>query len=94
MSPTYIAAREKLHQIIDTLPDTLLEEVAQLIENAQVKPTQPYVLKETRAEYHVDEPEFIPVHFPEGILKGVDFTPEYIAQARKELWAGFGESVE
>jgi hypothetical protein len=36
-------------------------------------------------------PPFEPVNFPEGILEGYDFSPEFIAEARKELWAGFGK---
>jgi hypothetical protein len=39
------------------------------------------------------EPPFEPVYFPEGILKGYDFSPELINQARKEMWAGFGQTV-
>lgn len=36
-------------------------------------------------------PLFNPVYFPEGILQGYDFSPEFIADARKEMWARFGE---
>jgi len=39
------------------------------------------------------EPPFEPVYFPEGILKGYDFSPELISQARKEMWAEFGQAV-
>lgn len=41
-----------------------------------------------------NEPPFEPVNFPEGLLKGYDFSPEFIAQARKEMWGGFGEGIE
>lgn len=36
------------------------------------------------------QPTFEPVIFPEGLLEGTDFSPEFIAEARKDLWAGFG----
>jgi hypothetical protein len=39
-------------------------------------------------------PPFEPVNFPEGILQGYDFSPEFIAEARKEMWAGFGKEPE
>jgi hypothetical protein len=40
------------------------------------------------------QPPFNPVYFPEGILQGYEFSPEFIADARKELRAGFGEDPE
>jgi hypothetical protein len=40
------------------------------------------------------QPPFNPVYFPEGILQGYEFSPEFIADARKELWAGFGKDLK
>jgi len=40
------------------------------------------------------QPPFEPVNFPEGILQGYDFSPEFITETRKEIWAGFGKEPE
>jgi len=40
------------------------------------------------------QPPFEPVNFPEGVLQGYDFSPKFIAETRKEMWAGFGKEPE
>jgi hypothetical protein len=37
-----------------------------------------------------------PVHIKdlEGILDGYDFSPEFIAEARREMWANFPRDIE
>lgn len=40
------------------------------------------------------QPPFEPVNFPEGVLQGYDFSPAFIAETRKEMWAGFGKETE
>jgi len=71
--------RNTLYRAIDTLPDSALVELSQFVEflqfKAQLEP--------------VETPPFNPVDFPEGLLSEFDFSPEYIAEARKELWIGF-----
>lgn len=33
-----------------------------------------------------NEPPFRPVHFPEGILAGYDFSPDVLKEARRIMW--------
>jgi hypothetical protein len=101
---TITIQRDVLHQAIDKLPEGTLIELAKFIEFLQFKvqrdeqigdvwelPEDDNIAWQSETE---ETPPFNPVHFPDGILKGVDFSPEYIAEARKELWAGFGENFE
>jgi hypothetical protein len=37
-----------------------------------------------------DEPQLEIIHL-QGLLKGLEFSSEEIAEARRELWGGFGE---
>jgi hypothetical protein len=85
--------RNALYQAIDKLPEHRLIELARFIEFLQFK-SQQDDLVHTASHEDTDtqgQPPFNPVYFPEGILQGYDFSPEFIADARKELWAGFGE---
>lgn len=101
---TIAIQRDTLHQAIDKLPESELIELAKFIEFLQFKvqqDAQPSDVWELAEDNDVDwqpeteeKPLFNPVYFPEGILKGFDFSPEYITGARKELWAGFGEIFE
>ncbi len=101
---TVTLQREALRQAIDKLPENELIELAKFVEFLQFKAqrdeqiTDQWELSEdNNIEWSVDTeepPPFNPVYFPEGILKGPDFSPESIAAARKELWVGFGEDVE
>ena len=101
---TIIIQRDALHQAIDRLPEGMLIELVRFIEFLQFKIQHDEqisevweLLEESDIEWLPETeqpPPFKPVYFPEGILKGVDFSPEYIAEARKELWAGFGEGFE
>ncbi len=87
--------RDTLHQAIDKLPENALIELARFIEFLQFKIQHNEQISEawetSDDSYTVGDtektPPFNPVHFPEGILKGFDFSPEYIAEARKELWS-------
>ena len=57
----------------------------------------PNLIKESDINWQIEphhNPPFNPVHFPEGSLTGFDFSPEYLAEARKELWLGVGADFE
>lgn len=96
--------REMLYQAIDKLPEKTLVELAEFIEFLQFKTRQDEslsepgeLLQENKSGWQPDpavSPPFTPVHFPEGILQGFDFSPEYIANARQEMWAGLGKGIE
>lgn len=93
--------RDTLHQAIDELPEHTLMELAGFIEFLQFKYQAGAQVSEAQLSPKSDatawqptteeQPPFNPVYFPEGILQGSDFSPESIAKARKDLWAGFGK---
>jgi len=93
--------RDVLHQAIDKLPENSLIELARFLEFLQFESQRDRwtnkAWRSTKSRF-VDEdaateeqPPFRSVYFPEGILQGYEFSPEFIADARKELWAGFGK---
>jgi hypothetical protein len=84
--------RATLHQAIDQLPEDALIDLAKFIEFLQFKVQ--YDEPDNLEQEAKDPPSFNPVFFPEDILKGVDFSPEYLKEARKELWTGFGKGFE
>jgi hypothetical protein len=96
--------RDALHQAIDQLPEDVLDELAKFIQFLQFKvqhDEQSDDLEREEKNTDIDSPlnaegrsPFNPVYFPEGLLKGVDFSPEYIKEARREFWAGLGEDFE
>lgn len=96
--------RDALHQAIDKLPENALIELVNFVEFLQFKAQQAEQItdqgelsKDDKLEGQAETEEpplFNPVYFPEGILEGFDFSPEYIAAARKALWVGFGEGFE
>ena len=84
--------RHTLYQAIDRLPENTLIELARFIEFLQFKSQRDAQVDEDTATK--GEPPFNPVYFPEGVLQGYEFSPEFIADARKELWTGFGAGLE
>ncbi|MCP4538808.1 MAG: DUF2281 domain-containing protein, partial [Chloroflexi bacterium] len=83
---------DALYQAIDKLPENTLIELARFIEFLQFKSQRDAQVSDDMATK--DEPPFNPVYFPEGILQDYEFSPEFIAGARKELWTGFGVGLE
>ena len=84
--------RNTLYQTIDRLPENTLIELTRFIEFLQFKSRRDVQANEGTATK--GETPFNPVYFPEGILQGYEFSPEFIADARKELWAGFGAGTK
>jgi len=101
---TVTVQRDALHRAIDDLPENTLIELAKFVEFLQFKVrhdeqigNQWTLSKGDDIDWQPETeepPPFNPVHFPEGILEGFDFSPEYIAKARIALWAGFGEILK
>jgi len=81
-----------LYQAIDRLPENALIELTRFIEFLQFKSQRDVQVNEDTATK--GETPFNPVYFPEGILQGYEFSPEFIADTRKELWAGFGAGMK
>jgi hypothetical protein len=77
-----IALTEKLQQEILELPQETLPELETFIEFLRFK-AKPR--KSKRAETN---PPLKIVNL-RGILKGYDFSPEFIAEARREMWRKF-----
>ena len=77
--------REQLHQLIDTLPDSLLAELIKFVEFLQYK----WQLLGTSAK-----PPYNPVDFPEGIAPELDLSFDEIKQARREMWGSLGQEVK
>jgi len=77
-----VALAEKLQQEILELPQETLPELERYIEFLRFK-SRPQ--KTRKAETN---PPLRIVNL-RGILKGYDFSPEYIAEARREMWRKF-----
>lgn len=97
---TISSQRRTLHQVIERLPDHLMMEVATFVKFLQFREHVDEALQEkldvTDLENRMgseETPLFRPVYFPEGVIPGFDFSPEYIIAARKEIWAGVGETL-
>ena len=75
-------------QQIEELPQASLAELARFIEFLRFKAgkTKP------KAE-DADERPFRPVKLG-GLLEGYDFSPEFIAEARREMWGNFPRDIE
>ena len=77
-----VALTEKLQQEILELPQETLPELEKFMEflRFKAKPRKPKTA-ETNAPLKIVNLR--------GILKGYDFSPEYIAEARREMWRKF-----
>lgn len=73
---------QKLQQDILELPQESLPELEQFIEFLRFKAkTRTVQIKETKPEY--DPTDAIRL---DGLFKGYEFSPELIAEARREMW--------
>lgn len=72
-------AKQRLHEAIDALPEGALAEVASFVEYQQ---------------YKLDRSKTDPPYEPTalgGLWKDLGLSPEDLDEARREMWAGFGE---
>jgi hypothetical protein len=79
-----VALTEKLQQEILELPQETLPELEKYIEFLRFK-------AKPRKKAKVNKPPFDPTDAIrlDGIMKGYDFSPEFIREARREMWHKF-----
>ena len=84
-----VALTEKLQQEILELPQEALPELENYIEFLRFK-------AKPRKKAKVNKPLFDPTDATrlDGIMKGYDFSPEFIKEARREMWHKFAVDDE
>jgi len=73
-------------QQIEELPQASLVELAKFIEFLRFK------MGESATETKAEKP--LRIIKLGGLLKGYDFSPEFIAEARREMWGNFPRDIE
>jgi hypothetical protein len=77
---------QDIYQQILELPQESLVELAKFIEFLRFKAGES--VTETKAE------KPLRIIKLKGLLKGYDFSPEFIAEARREMWGNFPRDIE
>lgn len=73
---------QQVAESIKTLPAESMEELAAFVEYLRYKYQHQAPSKESGKTTRLKDLE--------GILQGYDFSPEFIAEARREMWGNFG----
>ncbi len=73
---------KQVTETIKTLPAESMDELAAFVEYLKYKYQRQSAIKRRRKMTRLKD-----LH---GILKGYDFSPEKIAEARREMWGNFG----
>lgn len=81
---------QKLQQDILELPQESLPELAQFIEFLRFK-TKPRKTKIKEAKPEYDPTDAIRL---DGLFKGYEFSPEFIAEARRDMWRKYYAETE
>ncbi len=87
MSTVSVTYQDIYQQILE-LPQESLIDLSRYVEFLRFKTDK----TEPRTE-DVDERPFRPVKLG-GLLKGYDFSPEFIAEARREMWGNFPRDID
>jgi hypothetical protein len=87
MSTVSVTYQDIYQQILE-LPQESLVDLARYVEFLRFKADK----TEPRTE-DADERPFRPVKLG-GLLEGYDFSPEFIAEARREMWGNFPRDIE
>jgi hypothetical protein len=77
---------QDIYQQIAELPQESLVELAKFIEFLRFK------MGESATETKAEKP--LRIIKLGGLLKGYDFSPEFIAEARREMWGNFPRDIE
>ncbi len=79
MATTQQDLKQRVIDLIDTLPEDALAEVATFVEYQRYK-----------IERGKDEPPYTPTPLG-GLWKGIQISEQDIEEARREMWGRFGE---
>ncbi len=83
-----VVTGEDIYQKILELPQEALPDLAEFVEFLRFKADK------AEPKRQVETP-FRPVLVKlEGLLEGYDFSPEFIAEARREMWGNFPRDIE
>jgi len=85
---TVAVTYQDICQQIEELPQASLVDLAKFIEFLRFKAGKTKPKSED-----ADERPFRPVKLG-GLLEGYDFSPEFIAEARREMWGNFPRDIE
>jgi hypothetical protein len=85
MSTISVTYQDIYQQILE-LPQESLAELARFIEFLRFKADGTKKGKQARKPVHIRDLE--------GLLEGYDFSPEFIAEARREMWGNFPRDIE
>lgn len=85
MSESTLTHQDIYQQILE-LPQDTLADLAKYIEFLRFR------AGETQAKAEVEKP--LRIVDLEGFLEGYDFSPEFIAGARREMWGNFPRDIE
>ncbi len=83
---TIVVTHQDICQQIEDLPQASLVELAKYIEFLRFK------VSESATEKEAEKP--LRIIKLGGLLKGYDFSPELIAEARREMWGNFPRDIE
>jgi len=76
---------QDIYQQIEELPQASLVELAKYIEFLRFKADGANKGKQAKKPVHIRDLE--------GLLEGYDFSPEFIAEARQEMWGNFPRDI-
>ena len=86
MSDTATLTQQVCQQVLE-LPEESVWELSRYLEFLRFKARTPATKPETEAQ-PLSTLQIVKL---EGLLEGYDFSPEFIAEARREMWAKFGD---
>ena len=81
-----VALAQKIYKQIQDLPEESLVELARYVEFLRFKAKTSISRRKTKT---TKESRPLKIVKLEGLLKGYDFSPELIAEARREIWKKF-----
>jgi len=83
---TVAVTYQDICQQIEELPQASLVDLSKYIEFLRFKADGAKTGQQARKPVHIRDLE--------GLLEGYDFSPEFIAEARREMWGNFPRDIE